>query len=209
MIPSFAGMTRAVPRVAYSMRLRLIFAAALLFPALSAGAAPPATATFAGGCFWCMEPPFEKLPGVVSVVSGYTGGRVANPTYGAVSSGTTGHLEAVEVIYDPARISYERLLDVFWRNIDPTDDAGQFCDRGEMYRPAIFFHDEAQRRAAIASRDHIAATKNLRIATEIRPAGAFYRAEEYHQDYYKKNPVRYRFYRFNCGRDRRLEQIWR
>ncbi|HEX6177193.1 MAG TPA: peptide-methionine (S)-S-oxide reductase MsrA [Thermoanaerobaculia bacterium] len=183
---------------------------ALLFALLAwpASAAPLAKATFAGGCFWCMEPPFEKLSGVVSVVSGYTGGTVPKPTYGAVSSGGTGHLEAIEVVYDPARVSYQRLLDVFWRNIDPTNPNGQFCDSGSQYRSAIFVHDDTQRRAAEASKAKIVREKKLRVVTEIRAAAPFYRAEEYHQDYYKKNPVRYRFYRFNCGRDRRLEQVW-
>ena len=146
--------------------------------------------------------------GVVSVVSGYTGGRVANPTYGAVSSGTTGHVEAVEVVYNPAKVSYERLLEVFWRNIDPTNDRGQFCDIGEQYRSAIFFHDAAQQQAALASKEQIEKVKTFRVVTEISPAGPFFKAEEYHQDYYKKNPVRYRFYRFNCSRDRRLRQVW-
>src|SRR5688572_16864454 len=176
-----------------SMPVRNLFVALVLLASSAAGA-PLEKATFAGGCFWCMEPPFEKLPGVVSVVSGYTGGTVANPSYGAVSSGATGHLEAVEITYDPARVTYERLLEVFWRNIDPTNDAGQFCDIGPMYRSAIVFHDEGQRRAAEASKQRIVAAKNLKIVTAIRAAAAFYRAEEYHQHYYKKNPVRYRFY---------------
>lgn len=178
------------------------------FAAVSASAAPPAVATFAGGCFWCMEPPFEKLPGVLSVVSGYTGGTVSDPTYAAVSSGATGHFEAVRVVYDPARVSYNRLLEVFWRNIDPTDAGGQFCDRGAMYHSAIFFHDETQRAAAEASRNAISSARGLRIVTSILPASPFYEAEKYHQDYAKKNPIRYRYYRFTCGRDRRLQQIW-
>ena len=185
-------------------------AVALLFAVLAvpAAAAPLAKATFAGGCFWCMEPPFEKLPGVVSVVSGYTGGGVPNPTYNAVSSGATGHYEAVEVVYDPARVTYGKLLDVFWRNVDPTNPNGQFCDSGSQYRSAIFAHDDVQRLAAEASKEKIVRARKLRVVTEVLPAATFYRAEEYHQDYYKKNPVRYRFYRFNCGRDRRLEQVW-
>ena len=188
--------------------LSRLLAVAFLFLAPALSAAPLAKATFAGGCFWCMEPPFEKLPGVVSVVSGYTGGTVVKPTYQAVSSGATGHIEAVEVTFDPRRVSYETLLDVFWRNIDPTNPRGQFCDIGDQYRSAIFFHDAAQERAARASMARIVQSKKLRVVTEIRPAAPFYRAEEYHQDYYKKNPVRYRFYRFNCGRDRRLRQVW-
>ena len=179
----------------------------LLFQS-AAPAASSARATFAGGCFWCMEPPFEKLDGVLSVVSGYSGGSVRNPSYDAVTAGGTGHVEAIEVVFDPSHVTYERLLEVFWRNIDPTDDRGQFCDSGEQYRSAIFFHDDAQRRAALASKERIEKTRKLRVVTEIRPAATFYRAEEYHQDYYRKNPVRYRFYRFNCGRDLRLRQIW-
>ena len=201
MIPS----RRRVTEGAMIHRILLI---SLLFLAPAAAAAPLQKATFAGGCFWCMEPPFEKLPGVVSVVSGYTGGHVAKPTYAAVSAGGTGHLEAVEILYDPARVSYETLLEVFWRNIDPTHARGQFCDLGDQYRSAILFHGEAQRLAAVASMNRIIETRKLRVVTEIRPAAAFHRAEEYHQDYYRKNPVRYRFYRFNCGRDRRLRQIW-
>jgi peptide-methionine (S)-S-oxide reductase len=191
-----------------SVTVRNLLGAFLLL-ASSALGAPTEKATFAGGCFWCMEPPFEKLPGVISVVSGYTGGTVANPTYGAVSTGGTGHLEAVEIAYDPARVTYQKLLEVFWRNIDPTNPRGQFCDLGEQYRSAIFFHNEAQRRAAMATRDSLAQEKGWNIVTEIRTAAPFFKAEEYHQDYYRKNPVRYRFYRFNCGRDLRLRQLWR
>lgn len=191
------------------MRLRsLLVLGAFLFCALPSPSAPLSKATFAGGCFWCMEPPFEKLPGVVSVVSGYTGGAIRNPTYEQVSGGGTGHYEAVEVIFDPTKVSYARLLEVFWRNVDPTDDGGQFCDRGDQYRSAIFYHDDAQRRAALSTKQNIERTKRLRVATEILPARPFYRAEEYHQDYARKNPVRYKFYRFNCGRDRRLEKVW-
>ena len=178
----------------------------LLFAPFSLAAT--SKATFAGGCFWCMEPPFEKLPGVVSVVSGYTGGTVARPTYEAVSSGATGHYEAVEVTYDPARVSYEKLLEVFWRNVDPTNAKGQFCDVGPQYRAAIFVKSEGERRLAEASKARISRARKFPVVTEVLPLAPFYRAEEYHQDYYKKNPVRYRFYRFNCGRDRRLRQIW-
>ncbi|GAB4486584.1 MAG: peptide-methionine (R)-S-oxide reductase MsrB [Thermodesulfovibrionales bacterium] len=167
-------------------------------------------ATFAGGCFWCMEPPFEKLDGVKEVVSGYTGGQKKNPTYEEVSSGVTGHLEAVEVVYDPAKVTYEKLLDTFWRQIDPTDAEGQFVDRGTQYRPAIFYHNPAQKAAAEKSRDNLAKSGRFRkpVATEILPAGPFYRAEDYHQDYYKKNPIRYKFYRFNSGRDQFLKKAW-
>ena len=191
----------------------MIAAGIALALSLSAGAhAEPklAKATFAGGCFWCMEPPFDELEGVVSTTSGYTGGRVANPSYEQVSYGGTGHLEAVEVLYDPAKISYERLLEVFWRNVDPTDGKGQFCDRGEQYTTAIFFHDEEQRRIAEESKRKLADSGRLKkpIATGIRPATPFYAAEDYHQDYYKKNPFRYKFYRSRCGRDRVLEKLW-
>lgn len=168
------------------------------------------TAVFAGGCFWCMEPPYDELEGVVATTSGYTGGHVANPSYEAVSAGNTGHFEAVQVEFDPAKVSYERLLDVFWRNVDPTDAGGQFCDRGGQYRSAIFYADEHQHAAAERSRTALAANKPFAepIVTEVLPAAAFYPAEEYHQDYYEKNPVRYKFYRYRCGRDQRLESLW-
>ena len=167
-----------------------------------------AVATFAGGCFWCMEPPFDELPGVVSTTSGYTGGRHANPTYEQVSSGTTGHAESLQVRYDPKKVSYEALLEVFWRNIDPLTANRQFCDRGPQYRSAIFYHDEEQRRLAQSSKEALNGRFAEPIVTEIEPAGAFYPAEEYHQDYYKKNPVRYKLFRWNCGRDARLSQVW-
>ena len=170
-----------------------------------------ATAIFAGGCFWCMEPPFDKLEGVISTTSGYTGGKVASPTYEAVSSGQTGHIEAVRIEYDPRKVSYERLLETFWPNIDPTDAGGQFCDRGSQYRAAIFYGDELQRAAAERSRVALASNKPFPqpIVTEVVPAMTFYPAEEYHQDYYLKNPLRYKFYRHGCGRDKRLESLWR
>lgn len=169
-----------------------------------------AVATFAGGCFWCMEPPFDKLAGVISTISGYTGGTTANPTYEQVVRGGTGHAEAVQVVYDPAKITYEQLLAVFWRNVDPHDAGGQFCDRGDSYRTGIFVHDEAQKRAAEESKKALAASGKLKspIVTEIVPAGKFYPAEEYHQDYYRKNPFRYQVYRTNCGRDARLREVW-
>ncbi len=168
------------------------------------------TATFAGGCFWCMEPPFDKLPGVVSVTSGYTGGTVRNPSYEQVSAGGTGHAEAVRIVFDPAKIRYEKLLDVFWRNIDPTAKDRQFCDVGHQYRAAIFYHSEYQRRLAIASREALEKNKPFKgpVVTEIVAAGDFYPAEEYHQQYYRKNPIRYKFYRTSCGRDRRLRELW-
>ena len=169
-----------------------------------------ATATFAGGCFWCMEGPFDELDGVLSTTSGYTGGYTANPTYEQVSAGVTGHAEAVAVAYDPQRISYQELLTVYWRNIDPTTPNGQFCDHGDQYRPAIFYHNEAQRRLAEASKEEIERTKTFSapIVTEITQATEFYPAEEDHQDYYRKNPLRYKFYRLTCGRDARLTELW-
>jgi len=167
-------------------------------------------ATFAGGCFWCMEPPFEKLKGVDAVISGYTGGHTENPKYGEVTSGTTGHAEAVEVHYDPAQTTYAELLDVFWRNIDPTTKDRQFVDTGSQYRTAVFYHSEEQKRLAEDSKKKLDASGRFGkpIVTEILPAGKFYPAEEYHQDYYKKSATRYKFYRFNSGRDQYLERIW-
>ena len=167
-----------------------------------------AKATFAGGCFWCMEPPFDALDGVVSTTSGYTGGHTANPTYEQVSAGKTGHAEAVEIVYDPRKVTYTRLLEVFWRNIDPLTANAQFCDTGSQYRAGIFVHDATQRRLAEASKDAVAQRLQKPIVTEITAASQFWPAEEYHQDYYKKNPIRYKFYRTSCGRDRRLEAIW-
>lgn len=186
----------------------------LLAACAAAGNAAPepplAKATFAGGCFWCVEADFDRVEGVVSTTSGYTGGRIANPTYAQVSAGGTGHTEAVEIVFDPRRVSYEDLLEVFWRSIDPTVVDRQFCDVGSQYRTAIFVHDEAQRRAAEASKARLAKTKPFRepIVTPIESAGTFYPAEDYHQDYYRKNPIRYKFYRHNCGRDERLRQLW-
>lgn len=167
-------------------------------------------ATFAGGCFWCMEPPFEALAGVLSVTSGYTGGRKTNPTYEEVSAGGTGHAEAVEIIYDPAIISYQKLLDVFWHNIDPTALNGQFCDTGSQYRSAVFYHSEEQSKVAKSSKATLEKRRTFRqaIATEITAAGTFFKAEEYHQDYYRKNPLRYKYYRSSCGRDTRLKELW-
>jgi peptide methionine sulfoxide reductase msrA/msrB len=169
-----------------------------------------ASAVFAGGCFWCTEADFSKIDGVIEVISGYTGGRVPNPTYEQVSSGGTGHYEAVRIVYDPSRIDYERLLDIFWRHVDPTDTGGQFVDRGAQYRSAIFYADEIQKRLAEQSRDRLTASGpfNKPIVTEILPLGEFYPAEDYHQDYFKNNPFRYRFYRSGSGRDRFLEQAW-
>ncbi len=167
-------------------------------------------ATFAGGCFWCTEADFEKTPGVTKVISGYTGGTKENPTYQEVSSGSTGHVEAVQVYYDPSKISYEGLLDTFWRHVDPTDPGGQFVDRGSQYRSVIFYHDEEQRRLAEKSKEALAKSGRFDkpIVTEIIKFTKFYEAEEYHQDYYKKNPLRYKFYRFNSGRDQFLKKVW-
>jgi peptide-methionine (S)-S-oxide reductase len=191
--------------------------AALLLAAAACGATPaqvataaPAKATFAGGCFWCMQGPFDRLDGVISTTAGYTGGGRKNPTYHEVSSGETGHAESVQVLYDPKRVSYEKLLDVFWHNIDPTVKDRQFCDVGTQYRSAIFYHTPEQKRLAEASRAALEKNKPFKgeIYTQIVPAGDFWPAEEYHQDYYKKNPVRYQFYRSGCGRDAKLEEIW-
>lgn len=168
-----------------------------------------ATATFAGGCFWCMEPPFDKLDGVIATTSGYTGGQVKDPTYEDVSAGGTGHAEALQVVYDPAKISYAQLLDVFWRNIDPTVRDRQFCDVGNQYRTAIFYHNDEQKRLALESKQRLEQSGRFpAIHTEIVPAGPFYPAEDYHQDYYKNNPIRYKYYRWSCGRDQRLEELW-
>jgi len=170
----------------------------------------PAKAVFAGGCFWCMEEAFEGVEGVISVTSGYTGGRVANPTYEQVSAGLTGHAEAVEVTFDPAKVSYNQLLKVFWRNVDPTTPDQQFCDHGNQYRSAIFYLDNDQKRLAEESKQVVERSKPFKapIVTLIVPASAFYAAEEYHQDFYKKNPIRYKFYKYNCGRAQRLEELW-
>jgi peptide-methionine (S)-S-oxide reductase len=167
-------------------------------------------AVFGLGCFWGAERKFWKVPGVYSTAAGYAGGFTPNPTYQEVCSGQTGHTEVVQVVYDPARVSYQKLLDVFWHNIDPTTPNRQFCDVGEQYGTAIFYHDDEQKRLALESKAQVERTKPFPepVVTPVRAAGEFYRAEAYHQDYYKKNPVRYRFYRFNCGRDQRLKQLW-
>ena len=169
-----------------------------------------ATATFAGGCFWCMEPPYDKLDGVISTTSGYIGGQKKNPTYEEVSEGTTGHAEAVQVAYDPTKVSYEKLLEVFWQNIDPFTPNAQFCDHGSQYRSAIFYHNEEQKRLAEASKQKLEKSGRFTqpIVTEIVAASEFYPAEDYHQDYYQNNPTRYKYYRYRCGRDAVLEKIW-
>jgi peptide-methionine (S)-S-oxide reductase len=174
----------------------------------SSGTTSTAKATFAGGCFWCMEPPYDDLDGVISTISGYTGGTKKNPTYEEVSAGTTGHAEAVQITYDPTKISYEKLLDVFWRNIDPFTANAQFCDSGSQYRSAIFYHDEAQKNLAEASKRLLQSRFKQPIVTEVVRATEFYPAEDYHQDYYKKNPIRYKIYRYGCGRDQRLQTLW-
>ena len=186
------------------------FGLVLLALTASASASPTEKAIFAGGCFWCEESAFEGLPGVVSAVSGYTGGRTADPTYEQVSTGMTGHAESAEITYDPAKISYEQLLQVFWHNIDPTQADGQFCDHGSQYRSAIFYLNDAQKRAAEASRAKLEQDPRFRgkIATQIAPASKFYPAEEYHQDYCKVNPLRYKMYAAGCGRAARLKAVW-
>ncbi|MBN8919401.1 MAG: peptide-methionine (S)-S-oxide reductase MsrA [Rhizobiales bacterium] len=188
----------------------LLIAAA---PGMAQSAAPQqeaktATAIFAGGCFWCVESDFDKVKGVVSTTSGYTGGHVANPTYQQVSAGGTGHAEAVKVVYDPAQVSYAELLRVFWRTIDPLAKDRQFCDAGDQYRTAIFVANADERRAAEATKAEVAKRFGQPVATQIVDAGTFYPAEDYHQDYYLKNPTKYKFYRWNCGRDQRLKELW-
>jgi len=199
--------------------LMMLFMASLVLPLMVSAALPIAdskdgkklaTATFAGGCFWCLEPPFDQVPGVISTTVGYTGGHKVNPTYEQVSSGGTGHAEAIQIVFDPEKVSYAELLNVFWHNVDPFDAKGQFCDRGSQYRSAIFYHDEEQRKQAEQSKKKLEESLAVKqaVATEIVAATQFYPAEEYHQDYYRKNPVRYKFYRYGCGRDRRLQEIW-
>jgi peptide-methionine (S)-S-oxide reductase len=186
----------------------LSWALALAFAGQPVLGVPESVATFAGGCFWCMEEAFEKVPGVISVTSGYTGGEAVSPTYQDVSDGGTGHAEAIEVRYDPSRVKYDQLLEVFWHNIDPLTANAQFCDHGNQYRSVIFYHDDEEKRLADASKLAFSQRFKAPIVTEIVAAGAFYPAEEYHQDYYRKNPVRYKFYKYNCGRAKRLEELW-
>lgn len=167
-------------------------------------------ATFAGGCFWCMEPPFDKLDGVISTTSGYTGGHTKNPTYQQTSSGRTGHTEAIQIVFNKEKINYKELLYIFWRNIDPTVADRQFCDKGNQYRAEIFYHDNEQRQLALESKTELNKKKTFPqpIVTQVTRATTFYPAEEYHQDYYKKNPIRYKYYRYSCGRDKRLKELW-
>jgi len=192
------------------LSITLAVAAVTVYAAPGEPDAGYATATFAGGCFWCMEPPFDKLDGVISTTSGYTGGHTENPTYKEVSRGGTGHAESVQVVYDPQKISYGKLLDVFWHNVDPTTAEGQFCDWGDQYRSEIFYHTPEQQQLAERSKAELEKVKPFKepIVTRISAAGTFYPAEDYHQDYYKKNPLRYKFYRYGCGRDQRLEELW-
>ena len=197
-----------MPRLVFAILMMLAGAAAAQSPSAQSAAPKTALATFAGGCFWCVEADFDKVPGVLSTTSGYTAGKTANPTYNLVSAGGTGHTEAVEIVYDPSKVTYEQLLDVFWHNHDPLAKDRQFCDSGDQYRAGVYYHDDEQRRLAEAALKKAAARLKGTIHTEIAAAGPFYRAEEYHQDYHTKNPVRYKFYRFNCGRDQRLEELW-
>jgi peptide-methionine (S)-S-oxide reductase len=199
-----------VPRLAALLLFGTLVSAPWANAQHSAAAEQLAKATFAGGCFWCMQPPFEKLPGVISTTVGYTGGHTKNPTYEQVSAGGTGHAESVQIVYDPAKLSYEQLLDVFWHNVDPLTPNAQFCDHGDQYRTAIFYHDETQHRLAVESKQRLEDSKRFDepIATEIVAATEFSPAEEYHQKYHEKNPVRYRYYRWNCGRDQRLKAVW-
>jgi len=210
-------MTRSKPITLHSglnAVLSIVATILLLVVPSDARAEAPASAlkkaTFAGGCFWCMQPAYDEVPGVVATRVGYTGGKTVNPAYEAVSAGGTGHAESIEVTYDPKKISYRKLLDIFWHNVDPTTADREFCDVGRQYRTAIFFHNAEQEREANQSRAELEKTKPFKapIVTEIVPASTFYPAEDYHQEYYKKNPIRYRFYRYNCGRDQRLHELW-
>jgi peptide-methionine (S)-S-oxide reductase len=185
------------------------FILTILFTSFGFGVEPKtAKATFAGGCFWCMEEPFDRLPGVISTISGYTGGKKLNPTYEEVGSGSTGHAESVQITYDPSKVSYEKLLEVYWHNVDPTDNGGQFCDRGNQYRPEIFYHDANQKALAEKSKQKVAEILKKPIVTPITAASTFYPAEDYHQDFYKKSTAHYKAYRLGCGRDHRLRQLW-
>ncbi|WP_299579175.1 peptide-methionine (S)-S-oxide reductase MsrA [uncultured Microbulbifer sp.] len=166
------------------------------------------TAIFAGGCFWCMEPPFDKVKGVLETTSGYSGGHVKNPSYDQVSAGGTGHAEVVQVKYDADKVSYSELLNIFWHNVDPFDAGGQFCDRGDQYRAEIFYGNEEEKKLAEESKKKVEAELGKKVVTQIKPAATFFPAEAYHQNYYQRNPLRYKYYRFRCGRDQRLEEVW-
>jgi peptide-methionine (S)-S-oxide reductase len=201
---SFAGAMIA------AVLLTTALAVAQSTPQAGASGGSTAVATFAGGCFWCMEPPFDAVDGVISTVSGFMGGKTPKPTYSQVSAGGTGHIEVLQVTYDPKKVGYDKLLQVYWHNVDPYDAGGQFCDRGHTYTTAIFAHTAEQKKLAEASKAELIKSGPLKqkIVTEIRDAGPFTAAEDYHQDYYKKNPLRYKYYRYSCGRDARLEAIW-
>jgi peptide-methionine (S)-S-oxide reductase len=194
--------------------LRLLFAALVLLAATSTASTVDAqdmkraTAIFAGGCFWCVESDFDAVPGVLETLSGYTGGHTPAPTYKQVSAGGTGHYEAVQITYDPAKVSYEQLLTAYWHSVDPTDDGGQFCDRGHSYETAVFVRNEEERRIAEASKQAAEKALGEKIVTPIKDAGPFFAAEDYHQNFYKKSPVRYKIYRWNCGRNQRVQQVW-
>lgn len=191
--------------------IRLLLVTTLVTLSPTAIAAQPDKATFGGGCFWCMEPPYDKIEGVLETVSGYAGGEIADPTYEQVSAGGTGHVEVVQITYDPEKITYQELLEAYWPETDPTDAGGQFCDRGESYRPVIFYHNNKQKQIAESSKAELVEDKPFDepIKTTIEPLNdSFYPAEDYHQNYYQKNPIRYKFYRYNCGRDKRLEKLW-
>jgi len=218
-LPSHSLPSHLVPHQRSHRGLAAVLLLSFLAPAAAFAAAPPtapappapagkALATFAMGCFWCAEDAFEGLPGVEAVVSGYTGGRVQDPTYEQVSGHGTGHWEAIQIVFDPQATSYEKLLDVFWHNVDPTDGGGQFCDRGDQYRAAVFFHDGEQKRLAEASRQRVAQELNEGIAVKVLPAVTFYDAEEYHQDYAARNALRYNLYTRGCGRAARLKAVW-
>jgi peptide-methionine (S)-S-oxide reductase len=203
-------MRRQITRSVLTVAVLLIGAWNVQSTSLAAAGATSGKAYFAGGCFWCMEEVFEKVEGVLSATSGYMGGTVSNPTYEEVSAGRTGHAESVEVVYDPAKVSYPKLLDAFWRNVDPITPNAQFCDHGNQYRSAIFFQTEDEKRASDSSKQVIEQSRRFKepIVTQIVMAPQFYPAEEYHQDFYKKNPIRYKLYKYNCGRAQRLKELW-
>jgi peptide-methionine (S)-S-oxide reductase len=193
------------------MLIRIVFALSLAAAAAGGAYAQSdnrESAILAGGCFWCMEPPYDETEGVLATISGYSGGDELDPTYEQVSAGTTGHIEVVKIEYDPSKVGYEKLLDIFWRNIDPLDASGQFCDKGPQYRSAIFYGNEEEKKLAEESKKKIEEKLGKPVVTEILPEKAFYDAEDYHQNYYQENPIRYKLYRYGCGRDARLEEVW-
>ena len=203
-------MRRQITRSVLAVAVLFVGAWNVQSTGLAVADATSGKAYFAGGCFWCMEEVFEKVEGVLSATSGYMGGTVSNPTYEEVSAGRTGHTESVEVVYDPAKVSYQKLLDAFWRNVDPITPNAQFCDHGNQYRSAIFFRTDEEKRASDSSKQAIEQSRRFKepIVTQIVMAPQFYPAEEYHQDFYKKNPIRYKLYKYNCGRAQRLEELW-